>query len=165
MKIAFKELETAGNNIQVSFDNKNTFENYNKNTALVDGISVPEECTNLDNIVVKTDELESSNLVYEIPADLLNQGSLSSKLDKRIKDLKIPDGVTSIDDRAFWGCSNLTSIEIPDSVTFIGVQTFYNCSNLTNINYKGTEEQWNNITKGDNWNLNCPAVVNYNYVG
>ena len=72
MKILFKELETAGDNIQVSFDNKNTFENYDKNTAITDGIPVPNECTDLDNIVVKTDELESSNLVYEIPANLFN---------------------------------------------------------------------------------------------
>ena len=32
----------------------------------------------------------------------------------------IPDSVTSIGDRAFWGCRKLTSITIPDSVTSIG---------------------------------------------
>lgn len=34
--------------------------------------------------------------------------------------ITIPDGVTSIGDDAFAGCSNLTSITIPDSVTSIG---------------------------------------------
>ena len=32
--------------------------------------------------------------------------------------------VTSIGDRAFWGCTGLTSIEIPNSVTSINFATF-----------------------------------------
>ena len=49
------------------------------------------------------------------------------------KEIIIPDSVTSISDRAFSGCSSLTSITIPDSVTSIGDYAFYCCRNLTNI--------------------------------
>ena len=45
----------------------------------------------------------------------------------------IPDSVTSIDKCAFEGCSGLTSITIPDSVTSIGDGAFYGCSSLTEI--------------------------------
>jgi hypothetical protein len=40
------------------------------------------------------------------------------------------------------------------------------CSELKTINYTGTEDQWNAITKGTNWNQNCPSdmVINFNYV-
>ena len=46
--------------------------------------------------------------------------------------------VTSIVDRAFWGCSSLTSINIPSSVTSIGSYAFYNCSSLSSINIPGS---------------------------
>lgn len=41
-----------------------------------------------------------------------------------VTDLVIPDGVTSIGDYAFKGCSSLTSVTIPDSVTSIGESAF-----------------------------------------
>ena len=53
----------------------------------------------------------------------------STKITKVI----IPDSVTSIGDSAFSGCSELTSIIIPDSVTSIGDEAFYGCRGLTSV--------------------------------
>ena len=50
-----------------------------------------------------------------------------------LKQLVIEDGVTRIGDRAFEGCSGLTSVTIPDSVTSIGNRAFEGCTGLTSI--------------------------------
>ena len=47
--------------------------------------------------------------------------------------LTIPDSVTSIGERAFFGCKGLTSVTIPDSVTSIGYGAFSGCSSLESI--------------------------------
>ena len=46
---------------------------------------------------------------------------------KEVKDLIIPQSVTSISESAFSGCSGLTSVTIPNSVTSIGDGAFSNC--------------------------------------
>ena len=52
---------------------------------------------------------------------------------EEIKDLVIPNNVTSIGDYAFDKCSGLTSVTIPNYVTSIGDCAFDNCSGLTSV--------------------------------
>ena len=47
--------------------------------------------------------------------------------------ITLPTGVTSIGEYAFSWCSSLTSITIPDGITSIGVEAFSHCSSLTSI--------------------------------
>ena len=51
----------------------------------------------------------------------------------RVKSAVIADGVTSIGDDAFKGCTSLTSVTIPDSVTSIGWDAFAGCTSLTSV--------------------------------
>jgi len=48
-----------------------------------------------------------------------------------VKELVIPNSVTSIRDYSFWKCSGLTSVTIPNNVTSIGICAFNGCSGLT----------------------------------
>ena len=52
---------------------------------------------------------------------------------EEIKDLVIPNSVTSIRSSAFNGCYGLASVTIPNSVTSIGKEAFYGCSGLTSV--------------------------------
>lgn len=45
----------------------------------------------------------------------------------------IPNTITSMEGRVFYGCSSLTSITIPNSITSIAHSSFLDCSSLTSV--------------------------------
>ncbi|MCC8155800.1 MAG: leucine-rich repeat protein [Oscillospiraceae bacterium] len=45
----------------------------------------------------------------------------------------VPDGVTDIGERAFYGCAGLTAISLSDSVNAIGAMAFQLCTGLTGM--------------------------------
>ena len=59
---------------------------------------------------------------------------------ENIRTVILPDGLTSIGDLAFYGCTNLTSIQIPNSVTTIGEYAFAECTSLLQVDL-GSELQ------------------------
>ena len=50
-----------------------------------------------------------------------------------LKEIVIPNTVTSIENKAFFGCKSLLSISISDNVVSIGDRAFQNCTSLTSI--------------------------------
>jgi hypothetical protein len=61
-----------------------------------------------------------------------------SKIDTLIISLVIEEGVTHIGDRAFFNCTNLTSVMIPSSMITIGEAAFHNCTALMSIMIPGS---------------------------
>ena len=48
--------------------------------------------------------------------------------------LTIPNSITAIEQKAFMGCTSLTSVTIPDGVTTIGSSAFRECTSLQSVN-------------------------------
>lgn len=69
--------------------------------------------------------------------------------------ITIPNGVTSINVRAFDRCRNLTSVTIPDSVESIGASAFNFCVNLTSIALPDSIK-----SIGNQAFLNCDSLTN-----
>ena len=86
----------------------------------------------LDNVAnLYLDDTLVKDLV--IPDDVTSVSSYAFSGCYSLTNVTIPDSVTSIGGEAFGGCSSLTSIVIPDSVTSIGDSTFSGCSSLTSV--------------------------------
>ena len=52
---------------------------------------------------------------------------------KLLTDLIIPNGLTSVKQYAFLGCTSITSLTIPEGINTIGAQAFLGCTNLTDV--------------------------------
>lgn len=70
---------------------------------------------------------------------------------RALTSVTIPNSVTRIGNDAFSWCNALTSVDIPGGVTHIGNYAFYGCAKLTQVHFGGTYEQWNAVSKGDEW--------------
>jgi hypothetical protein len=76
--------------------------------------------------------------------------------------------ITDIDDYAFYGCSDLTSVSIPSTVTIIGISAFENCTGLTNVIFeryqskrytKLGENSFRNTIGINSTNYNCITIM------
>ena len=97
------------------------------NSVTTIGEEVFGNCSRLNSVIV-----DKNNGTYD-SRDNCNAiiKTSTNKLIVGCKNTTIPNSVTSIGDRAFYGCSELTSVTIPNSVTSIGESAFYGCSGLT----------------------------------
>lgn len=75
-----------------------------------------------------------------------------------LETVTIKYGITEIGKWAFRHCTKLTTVTIPNTVKKINYLSFGYCRNLTQIKFAGTEEEWNEIEKNNNWNSYSPNI-------
>ena len=79
--------------------------------------------------------------------------------------VRIPESVTTIEDKAFTQCKELREIFIPKSVTSIGVGAFGGCQNLTVMTFYGdVPSQSKDVFKNESDSLlrDSQAKIHYN---
>ena len=67
----------------------------------------------------------------DLPWTAYLQGNVDNTL--MIQKLVVEEGVTSISEKAFYGCKALTEVVLPKSLTEIGYSAFVNCRKLTRV--------------------------------
>ena len=114
-------------------------------------VSVEAESKEISGDIVIPESVENNEYTYSVtilPKEAF-QGCTN------LKNVTIPDSVTSIGGCAFANCSSLTSIIIPDSVITIEYETFNGCSSLTNVLIP------NSVTSiGNNAFSGCSSLTN-----
>ena len=88
-------------------------------------------CNN--NVVVSKLFDVSDKRLYVNQSDFDIKESVLVKFKSDLPVAVIPNGVISIGDEAFYGCSKVTNISIPDSVSSIGNYAFCDCNKLVDI--------------------------------
>ena len=83
--------------------------------------------------VLKAFALGCGATEYTIPDSVTTIGNRVFIWCYDLTNVTIPDSVTTIGDEAFGSCYDLTSVTIGDGVTTIGYYAFYDCDNLTSV--------------------------------
>ena len=101
----------------------------------VDSNNTTYDSKNNCNAIIQT----STNMLIQgcnstvIPNSVTSIGEKAFAYCSDLTSIDIPSGVTYIGNNAFTNCSGITSIDIPSGVTHIGERAFQNCSSLTSI--------------------------------
>ena len=130
---------------------KVTFLDYTfKGCTSVKSIKIPDGVTRIsastfigcDNLTSIT-AYKNSSVYSSVDGVLFNkaQDTLIAYPIGKAGDYQIPDGVTSIGNKAFGYCKGLTNITIPESVTWIDDKAFYGCKSLTIYGYEDSYAQ------------------------
>ena len=118
---------------------------YIPNGAQLGAYAIPDTAAKItytvdssNNVKITEIELSTGQNTVDIPATIDGKpvtsiGERAFQSCSELTSITIPNGVTSIETGAFWGCSGLTSITIPSSVTFIGHFAFRSCYGLTSV--------------------------------
>ena len=102
----------------------------------ITGITIPKSVTSIDIYAFNSCEnlqsmvVENGNKEYRSDGNCIIQ---NRKIIAGCKNSIIPPNTDFIGDRAFYGCTGLTSITIPDNITHIGTSAFESCTGLTSI--------------------------------
>lgn len=104
-------------------------------------VKLPENLTEIGNQEFYQAGIEE----IDIPASVTKIGSSAFGWCKQLKELTVPDGVTSLDGQFAYQTTSLTKLVLPTSVTTIGSDAL-TYSTLQWLYFKGTEEQWSNVS-------------------
>ena len=144
----------------------NTFEN----CSSLKSVSIGKNCTTISatafNNATKLEKINVSadNEKYSsVDGALLNKEKTSIILYPKSKsgEFVIPDTVTSIADRAFSSCPNLTKITIGANVESVGAYAFSDCSALSDVVFKDSTIEKKVID--DYAFYNCQALSNVDF--
>lgn len=78
-----------------------------------------------------------------------------------IKEIELPESLTTLDSHAFANCTSLVGIKIPDKITKISSGSFKGCSNLQSVNFPSalTSIGYESFYETDLREIDIPASV------
>ena len=131
------------------------------------GNSAFSECRNLSSVIIGNKVVSIGDYAFSLCNNLttVHFGSSVTSIGHSafnftsLKSVTLPDSIITIEEYAFNFCENLISVVIPDSITTISNAAFRGCTRLKDVYYKGSAENWANISI-DNSEDNNSYIIN-----
>ena len=92
-------------------------------------ITLPNSLTRIQECAFSDTPLES---IY-IPDQAIKLEELAFSGAKRLKSVRLPEGLKSVNPGMFAGCVSLEEVELPEGLKYIQWKAFLNCTNLKQI--------------------------------
>lgn len=99
-----------------------------------------------------------------LPDGLKNIGRCAFYGCSALQEVEIPDGVRTVSYHSFEACSSLAFLTIPISLRYIYSCAFDSCNSLTEVDYKGTQDQRDNLSISSDGNAPILKAMWY-YLG
>ena len=86
----------------------------------------------------------------EIPDGVTYIGNYAFYYCGKLAEVTVPDGVKRINNYTFASCGKLASVGLPAGLVHIGQSAFADCTSLAAINFAGTLDDWEGVSKYTN---------------
>ena len=152
-KFKQQELFVVPDGVEEIADAAFEFSYHLKEVKLPDGLKVIGNRAFLDS--TSLEKINIPNSVTDIGGNAFHGCAINF--------IELPDGIFEIESYTFQSCSNLTSAIIPNSLSTMFFGAFYECNSFDTIYYKGTEEEWEEITIDSDENESILSASVYYY--
>lgn len=123
-------------------------------------LNIPAEVEGKPVTVVKSLEGETDTVRNIIlPDSITSIGEQAFEGMYKLEEISLSDGLSRIGGSAFFGCSSLKNAELPDSVKYLGACAFSGCSALTSVSIP---KSCTHIGKGGFYNCISLRKINLN---
>lgn len=107
------------------------------------------------NMILSAIPASGGGVTLDLSGATMSGGIAAISSAAKIKEIKLPRGITSVPDSFLRSNGNVTSVTIPNSVTSVGSYAFNDCSSLSSITIPGSV-----ISVGDHAFMNCGRLHN-----
>ncbi len=131
-------------------------------TSLSD-ITFGENVKNIFSSFGTFTECDSLTQLY-LPDTLEEVGMICFSSCDNLTVVDFGESLKTIGQSALQSCPKLRTVILPATLQSINAYAFYDCKDLTDIYYKGTKEQWEQVTIG-HWSIDDSVTIHYNFDG